>query len=167
VSGIREVGGADLDDWDTRAVDAPGGHVYQSRAWGEFQAGLGWRVRYLRFDDGFPVLVLQRRWPWIGGWSAYVSRGPVPTGSPTETAERQVELADWLAGRGVSVVGSKRGSARRPVGMGTSATRPRRARRTCGGCRRRRSGDSPDLNHTGPPGEVCRAGSGGAGLDLP
>jgi lipid II:glycine glycyltransferase (peptidoglycan interpeptide bridge formation enzyme) len=104
VSAIHEERGADLGDWDARAVDAPGGHIYQSRAWGEFQASLGWRVRYLRFDDGFPALVLQRRWPWIGGSSAYVSRGPVPTDSPGETAQRQVELARWLSARGVAVI---------------------------------------------------------------
>jgi len=104
MTGIREVTGADLDVWDALAVDPPGGHVFQSRAYGAFQASLGWRVRHLQFDDGFPVLVLQRRWPWIGGWSGYVSRGPVPTGSPDETAERQIALTEWLAQRGVSVV---------------------------------------------------------------
>jgi serine/alanine adding enzyme len=104
VSGILEVRGADLANWDATAVDPPGGHVYQSRAWGEFQARQGWRVRFLRFDDGFPALVLQRRWPWIGGWSAYVSRGPAPTESPEQTAERQIALARWLADRSVAVV---------------------------------------------------------------
>lgn len=104
MTAIRDVRGADLADWDASAVDAPGGHVFQSRAWGEFQARQGWRVRFLRFDDGFPALVLQRRWPWIGGWSAYVSRGPVPTESPARTAERQIGLARWLADRGVAVV---------------------------------------------------------------
>jgi hypothetical protein len=64
---------------------------------------MGWRVRYLRFDDGFPVLVLQRRWPWIGGWSAYVSRGPVPADAPAVTAERTIALVRWLAGRGTAV----------------------------------------------------------------
>ena len=102
--GIRDVRGGDLADWDARAVAAPGGHVFQSRAYGEFQARLGWRVRWLRFADGFPVLVLQRRWPWIGGWSAYVPRGPVPTGGPEDTADRLTTLARWLAGRGVSVL---------------------------------------------------------------
>jgi lipid II:glycine glycyltransferase (peptidoglycan interpeptide bridge formation enzyme) len=102
--GLREVRGEDLADWDLRAVDGPGGHVFQSRAWGEFQATLGWRVRYLRFDNGFPVLVLQRRWPWIGGWSAYVSRGPVPADPPAVTAERTIALARWLAERGTAVI---------------------------------------------------------------
>ena len=102
--GIREVRGADLADWDLRTVDAPGGHVFQSRAFGEFQARLGWTVRYVRFADGFPVLVLQRRWPWIGGFSAYVPRGPVPTEAPAATANRLVALTTWLAAHGVAVL---------------------------------------------------------------
>ena len=104
VDGIHEVRGGDLANWDGLAVTAPGGHVFQSRAYGEFQARLGWRVRWLRFADGFPVLVLQRRWPWIGGWSAYVPRGPVPTGGPEDAADRLTTLARWLARRGVSVL---------------------------------------------------------------
>jgi lipid II:glycine glycyltransferase (peptidoglycan interpeptide bridge formation enzyme) len=101
--GLREARGEELADWDVLAVDGPGGHVFQSRAWGAFQASLGWRVRYLRFDDGLPVLVLQRRWPWIGGWSAYVSRGPVPADVPAVTAERTIALAGWLAARRTAV----------------------------------------------------------------
>ena len=103
-TGIHEARGDDLDDWDARAVDPPGGHVYQSRAWAEVQARSGWRTRFLRFDDGFPVLVLQRRWPWIGGWSAYVSRGPVPTEAPDRTAQRQIAVGEWLGRHAVDVV---------------------------------------------------------------
>jgi len=103
VTGLSEVRGSDLADWDLRAVDAPGGHVFQSRAFGAFQGTLGWRVRYLRFDDGFPVLVLQRRWPRIGGASAYVPRGPVPSDGPAQTAEREIAVARWLGGRSVAV----------------------------------------------------------------
>lgn len=101
---IREVQGDDLADWDQRAVHAPGGHVFQSRGFGDFQARMGWRVRYLRFADGFPVLVLERRWPLIGGFSAYIPRGPVPTESPDDTATRLVALTTWLGGRGAAVV---------------------------------------------------------------
>jgi hypothetical protein len=105
VGAVREVRGSDLDGWDAAAVDAPGGHVFQSRAYGAFQTTLGWRVRYLRFDDGFPVLALQRRWPWIGGWSAYVPRGPVPTDASADiTAERLIAVGRWLAERGTAVV---------------------------------------------------------------
>lgn len=101
---ITEVRGGDMADWDQRAVHAPGGHVFQSRAFGAFQARMGWRVRYVRFGDGFPVLVLERRWPWIGGFSAYIPRGPVPTESPEASAARLVALTTWLAARGVAVV---------------------------------------------------------------
>jgi lipid II:glycine glycyltransferase (peptidoglycan interpeptide bridge formation enzyme) len=104
VTDLREVRGDDLAGWNAVAVDGPGGHVFQSRAWGDFQAARGWRVRHLRFDDGFPVLVLQRRWPWIGGSSAYVSRGPVPAGDPAATADREIALARWLAAPGVAVM---------------------------------------------------------------
>lgn len=100
---LREVRGDELAGWDERAVGGPGGHVFQSLAWGAFQATLGWRVRHLRFADGSPVLVLQRRWPWIGGWSAYVSRGPVPAGEPADIAAREIAVARWLGERGTAV----------------------------------------------------------------
>jgi peptidoglycan pentaglycine glycine transferase (the first glycine) len=103
VAGMRAVSGAGLAGWDEAAVTAPGGHVFQSRAFGEFQAGLGWTPRYLRFADGFPVLVLQRRWPLIGGWSAYIPRGPVPTESPERTADRLIAVTHWLGSHGVAV----------------------------------------------------------------
>ena len=41
VSAPREATPDELDDWDARAVDAAGGHVYQSRAWAEHRARLG------------------------------------------------------------------------------------------------------------------------------
>ncbi len=103
-SALRVATPSDLADWDALAVEPPGGHVYQSRAWGEFQSRAGWRTTWLRFDDGFPVLVLRRRWPWVGGWSAYVSRGPVPTEDPEQTAERQIEVGRWLGEHGVDVI---------------------------------------------------------------
>ena len=31
----------ELADWDARTVDAPGGHVYQSRAWADHRRGVG------------------------------------------------------------------------------------------------------------------------------
>ena len=63
-------------DWARRTVQAPGGHVYQSLAWAEHRRASGWRPRFLRFDDGFAVLALERSWPFIGGSSAYLPRGP-------------------------------------------------------------------------------------------
>jgi hypothetical protein len=98
---------AELADWDSRTVDRRDGHVFQSRAFGEFQRGLGWRTRYLVADDGAGLLSLERRWPWIGGGSAYLPRGPVPGGdAPERTAERLRAAADWLIGHGVDVVAS-------------------------------------------------------------
>ena len=73
---VRDVTTAELPDWDATAVDAPGGHVYQSRAWAEHRAASGWRPRFLGTDDDGRVLALERRWPFIGGGSAYVPRGP-------------------------------------------------------------------------------------------
>ena len=104
---VREAGTADLADWDARTVDAPGGHVYQSRAWAEYQATAGWRTRFLRFDDGFAVLALQRPWPVLPGGSAYLTRGPIPGGeAPEQTAQRLVEATRWLGAHGVDVVAS-------------------------------------------------------------
>ena len=42
----------DLERWDARMVDGPGGHVYQSRAWGDYQATAGWRTRSCVFRTG-------------------------------------------------------------------------------------------------------------------
>ncbi len=104
---LHEASAVELADWDRRTVDLPGGHVYQSMAWADFQRTQGWRTRQLAFDDGRGVLALERRWPLLGGrsGSAYLSRGPVPGGeSPERTAERLVAAAAWLAGRGIDVV---------------------------------------------------------------
>ena len=102
---VRDVTTAELPDWDATAVDAPGGHVYQSRAWAEHRAASGWRPRFLGTDDDGRVLALERRWPFIGGGSAYVPRGPVPVGADGATlAARQIAVADALAANGADVV---------------------------------------------------------------
>src|SRR5947199_4347907 len=75
----READDAEVAAWDERTVAPPGGHVLQSRAWAEYRARAGWRARYLVGDDGSGVLVRVKPWPVVGGASAYVSRGPVPT----------------------------------------------------------------------------------------
>jgi GNAT acetyltransferase-like protein len=107
VIGLHEATPDELAAWDARAVDVPGGHLFQSRTWGEYRARHGWRVRYLVFGDGFRVLVAERPWPLIGGSGAYIARGPVSAGEPAEmTADRLREVADWLAGHGVDVVSS-------------------------------------------------------------
>ena len=104
---LHEAGPDELDGWDARTVDVAGGHVYQSRTWGEYRRRHGWRVRFLVYDDGSGVLVAERPWPVIGGSGAYIARGPVSAGEPAErTANRLRAAADWLAGHGVDVVSS-------------------------------------------------------------
>lgn len=106
-SAIHEASEAELEPWDARTVDVPGGDVFQSRAFGEYRARHGWRPRFLVFDDGFRVLALERAWPWIGGAGAYLPRGPVAAGEPpVTTADRLRAVADWLAAHGVDVVSS-------------------------------------------------------------
>ncbi|MEO8438228.1 MAG: GNAT family N-acetyltransferase [Chloroflexota bacterium] len=102
---MRDASPAELDDWDARVVDAPGGHVYQSRAWAEHRRASGWRPRFLIGDDGGGALALVRSWPFVGGASAYVPRGPVPIGAGAgELAVRLVAIGDALAADLVDVV---------------------------------------------------------------
>ena len=102
---IRPATAAELADWDERAVDGPGGHVLQSRAWAHHRERTGWTADHLVSDDGFRVLALRRRWPIVGGWSAYLPRGPIAGGEDVDrTAERLAETVDYLAGAGVAVV---------------------------------------------------------------
>ena len=105
MSSIRPATAAELAAWDERTVDRPGGHVFQSRAWAEHRAASGWTPDHLVFDDGYAVLALRRPWPIVGGWSAYVPRGPISAGEPaTRTAERLSGVAGHLGGDGVAVV---------------------------------------------------------------
>ncbi len=63
-------------DWDSCAVDSPGGHVMQSSAWARIREAQGWRAEYVRVGEPLPVaLVLWRRTPL--GELGYVPRGPV------------------------------------------------------------------------------------------
>lgn len=97
----------ELADWDARTVEAPGGHVYQSRAWAEHRRASGWMPRFLVTDDDGRVLALTRRWRWVSGAGAYLPRGPVPAGlpaMPAVLAERQIAVSDALARDGVDVV---------------------------------------------------------------
>ncbi len=107
MTSIRTATPAELADWDERTVDTPGGHVLQSRAWAAHRAATGWIPDHLVFDDGFAVLALRRPWPLVGGWSAYLPRGPIPGAEPAErTADRLATLTDHLAGLGVAVIAS-------------------------------------------------------------
>jgi lipid II:glycine glycyltransferase (peptidoglycan interpeptide bridge formation enzyme) len=104
-SSLRDASPDELEDWDARTVDAPGGHVYQSRAWAEHRRASGWEPRFLVADDGGRALALTRRWPLIGGGSAYVPRGPVPMGADAATlGARLVAIGAALAGEGIDVV---------------------------------------------------------------
>jgi lipid II:glycine glycyltransferase (peptidoglycan interpeptide bridge formation enzyme) len=105
---IRAATAAELADWDERTVDTPGGHVYQSRAWAEHRVAAGWEADHLVFEeDGYSALVLRRPWPVVGGWSAYVPRGPISGDEPAEqTAQRLAAIVDHLAGADVAVVAS-------------------------------------------------------------
>ena len=108
---VREANPTERDDWDTLAVDAPGGHVYQSVAWANHRAEAGWRPRFLVTPDEGRILSLERDWPMIGGSSAYLPRGPVPGATEVEgedlattLARRLIEVSDVLAADGVDVV---------------------------------------------------------------
>jgi lipid II:glycine glycyltransferase (peptidoglycan interpeptide bridge formation enzyme) len=98
-----------MAEWDARTVEAPGGHVYQSRAWAEVRRASGWTPRFLLGDDGGMTLALTRSWRVFGGGSAYIPRGPVPMPGErvvglSTLADRQIAVADALAGEGMDVV---------------------------------------------------------------
>jgi hypothetical protein len=106
---LRDASGEELADWNDQAVEAPGGHVYQSRAWAACRRASGWTPRFLKGDDGGRTLALTRSWPVIGGGSAYLPRGPVPVrgelpGGWEALAERQIAVADLLGAEGMDVV---------------------------------------------------------------
>ena len=107
---VRELAGPELDSWDATAVDVSGGHVYQSRAWAEHRAARGWQPRYLVAGEQ-RALVLERRWPLIGGGSAYIARGPVGAGEPWTgdgsggaTGAALATMATHLTGGGIDVL---------------------------------------------------------------
>ena len=101
---VRVADPAELESWDARVVEVPGGNVYQSRAWAAHRARLGWTPHFLVLDDGFPVLALTRPWRGLAGSSAYVSRGPIPAADARTTADRLVAVTAWLGDRGCDVV---------------------------------------------------------------
>jgi len=104
---VRDARQDELVDWDAFTVKAPGGHVYQSRAWAEHRRRSGWTPRFLVTEDGGRVLALTRSWPVIGGGSAYLPRGPVsgdPSAPSAILAARQIAFANGLAAEGIDVV---------------------------------------------------------------
>ena len=103
---FREATPEELGSWDDRTVRAAGGHVLQSKAWADHRATRGWQPRYLVGTDRSSVLALLRAWPLIGGASAYLPRGPVPTAGVDAAVARLDGVTRWLAGNGVDVVAS-------------------------------------------------------------
>ncbi|HEX2754206.1 MAG TPA: hypothetical protein VHM48_02010, partial [Candidatus Limnocylindrales bacterium] len=105
MTSIRAATAAELADWDERTVDAPGGHVYQSRAWAEHRVAAGWAADHLVFEDGSAVLALRRLFPLVVGCSAYVPRGPIPRDEePAVTADRLTTLVEHLRMASAAVV---------------------------------------------------------------
>jgi lipid II:glycine glycyltransferase (peptidoglycan interpeptide bridge formation enzyme) len=93
---VREATPEELASWDRRVVDAPGGDVQQSLAWGLQRQRAGATPRHLVLDDGSVALVLGRRRPILGGGRAYVPRGPVAAGAgPEVVAGRLAAIATW------------------------------------------------------------------------
>ena len=104
---VRDADATQLAEWDALAVDAPGGHVLQSRAWAEHRRATGWVPRFLTTEDGGRVLALTRPWPLIAGGSAYVPRGPVAAGAGVDGARlaaRLLAVADRLEIDGIDVL---------------------------------------------------------------
>ena len=103
---VTEATPADLDAWDRRMVHGPGGHVYQSTVWAAQRARLGWQPQFLMLGSELGALVLVRPFPWIGGSSAYVPRGPIvaPGVVAPVVGARLQALGDRLGRDGVDVV---------------------------------------------------------------
>jgi peptidoglycan biosynthesis/recognition FemAB-like protein len=92
---------AERADWDKHTVASLHGHVYQSRAWGEYRAAHGRPVWHIVFGDGFRMLVVGRDRPVVGGGWAYATRGPIPEEHAVLTATRAAAAAELLAGEGL------------------------------------------------------------------
>ena len=103
---FREARADELETWDDLTVRPVGGHVLQSRAWATYREAAGWHPRFLMGDDGSAVLALLKPWPRVKGWSAYLSRGPVPTTDAQTLAARLDGATRYLTSQGVDVVAS-------------------------------------------------------------
>lgn len=91
---MRQATAAEVRDWDELVLANPdGGHILQSRAWGEFKRGWGWEPQYrIAETDGrqLAMLVLRRHVPGFGAlW--YAPRGP-----GIARPEQLLELLDGL-----------------------------------------------------------------------
>jgi lipid II:glycine glycyltransferase (peptidoglycan interpeptide bridge formation enzyme) len=91
----------ELADWDVHAVASTRGHVYQSRAWGDYRTSRGWQAWHIAFDDGFRLLAVGRERAVVGGGGAYATRGPIPEDDPALNAARSAAAAELLAELGM------------------------------------------------------------------
>jgi lipid II:glycine glycyltransferase (peptidoglycan interpeptide bridge formation enzyme) len=120
---FREATEAELRTWDERTVRPAGGHVLQSRAWAEYRRRAGWRPVHLVGSDDSAVLALVKPWLLVGGASAYLSRGPVPTDPSADVlADRLDGASRWLTANGVDVVAAD-AQIRADTGYGAAAAR--------------------------------------------
>jgi len=76
---MRRATSFEIEHWDELVAHNPdGGHILQSRAWGEFKRRHGWQPLYWLHEHGAhqtAVLVLQRHIPGLGNlW--YAPKGP-------------------------------------------------------------------------------------------
>ncbi len=76
---MRQATAEELARWDELVLANPdGGHVFQTRAWGEFKSGCGWKPQFMIHDLGgvqLAVMYLVRRFSYFGElW--WVPKGP-------------------------------------------------------------------------------------------
>jgi lipid II:glycine glycyltransferase (peptidoglycan interpeptide bridge formation enzyme) len=102
---VPSVEGEATPDWDSRAVDAPGGHVLQGTAWAEHRRTQDWTPHFCSFADGRVALLLTHRQPPLPGFVAYAPRGPIAAGDPAErVALRAAGLAAWVRAAGGTIL---------------------------------------------------------------
>ncbi len=100
---VRPATRSEISRWDELVVANPdGGHVLQTRAWGEFKRSWGWRPTYWiarAGDADVAVLFLRRRYRGLGElW--YAPKGP----GVTESAALAEVLSDHESMRSAFVV---------------------------------------------------------------
>jgi peptidoglycan pentaglycine glycine transferase (the first glycine) len=88
--------------WD-RFVEARGGHILQTAAWGALKRAFGWSDRIVAVESGGETaagaLVLFRRLPLGIGSIAYVPRGPVVDWSDEAACHALLEVVNRIARR--------------------------------------------------------------------
>jgi hypothetical protein len=100
----REARPDELEGWNELTVAPVGGHVMQSREWGECAARARFQPRYLIGADGSAVLAVHKRWPLARGGYVRIPGGPIQTADPATIADRLAGATRWLGKHGVDVV---------------------------------------------------------------